>query len=125
MELPPSPSPAPYQRSISLTLACALAFLSALQCFAFAYGPDFRHLGETLGAPWLPTFILVSSLLAMPLLVALWWRMRRWALWGFLALTAMQSVTFASLGGWRVAILVLVLPALVAAAGAWNWPQLR
>jgi hypothetical protein len=119
----PKPSPAPYQRSLSLTLVCAVAFLAAVQGFAFAYGPDYRKLGTSLGAPWLPTFILVSSLFAIAFLVALWWRMRRWALFGFLAVSAAQSLVFARLGGWELTM--LVLPAVVAGAGAWNWARLR
>jgi len=118
-----TPSPAPYQRSLSLTLACAVAFLAAVQAFAFAYGPDYRKLGASFGAPWLPTFILVSAPLAMGFLVALWWRMRRWALFGFLAVCAAQSLVFAYLGHWQLTM--LLLPALVAGAGAWNWGRLR
>ena len=116
-------SPAPARRSLSLTLACALAFLVALQAFAFSFGPDYRRLGASLGAPWLPRFIFASSLIAIGFLVALWWRMRRWALWGFLAVSAAQSLAFAHLGQWRLTM--LVLPALVGGAAAWNWARLR
>jgi hypothetical protein len=119
---PPTP-PTPYRRSISLTLVCAFAFLVALQAFAFAYSPDYRKLGASLAAPWLPRFILVSSAAAMLFLVVLWWRMRRWAVWGFLAVAATQSAAFLHLGQWRLTM--LVLPALVAGAAAWNWARLR
>jgi len=122
MDFPPPPSAAP-SRSISLTLACALAFLAAVQAFAFAYGPDYRKLGASLGAPWLPSYILTSSLLTIFLLVALWWRMRRWAVWGYLAVCASQSMVLAYLGHWRLTM--LVLPALVGGAAAWNWARLR
>ena len=122
MDSRPSPSPAP-RRSISLTLACAIAFLAAVQAFAFAYGPDYRKLGASLGAPWLPTYILATSLLTIGLLVALWWQMRRWAFWGYLCVCASQSIVLASLGHWRLTM--LVLPALVGAAAAWNWARLR
>ncbi len=122
MDAPPLPSAAP-RRSISLTLACAVAFLAAVQAFAFAYGPDYRKLGASLGAPWLPSYILTSSLLTIFLLVALWWRMRRWAVWGYLAVCASQSMALAYLGHWRLTM--LVLPALVGGAAAWNWSRLR
>jgi hypothetical protein len=111
------------RRSLSLTLACAVAFLCGLQAFAFAFGPDYRNLGGTLGAPWLTRFILVSSLVAMAFLVALWWRMRRWAVWGFLAVAAAQSAVFLHLGQWRLTM--LILPAIIGAAAAWNWARLR
>jgi hypothetical protein len=117
------PSPQPYRRSISLTLVCALAFLVALQAFAFAFGPDYRNLAASLGAPWLTRFILASSLVAIFFLVVLWWRMRRWAVWGFLAVAATQSLAYLQLGQWRLTM--LVLPALVAGAAAWNWSRLR
>jgi hypothetical protein len=123
MDVSSPPSPAPYRRSLSLTLVCAVAFLSALQAFAFSFGPDYRNLGASLGAPWLPRFIFGSSLVAIFFLVTLWWRMRRWAVWGFLAVAAMQSVAFAGLGQWRLTM--LVLPALVGGAAAWNWARLR
>jgi hypothetical protein len=110
-------------RSISLTLACALAFLAALNAFAYAYGPDYRKLAASYGAPWLTGFILSSSFLAIVFLVALWWKLRRWALWGFLAVCASQSVALAFLGHWQLTM--LVLPALIGGAGAWNWPRLR
>jgi hypothetical protein len=119
---PPTPV-APYRRSISLTLVCALAFLAALQAFAFSFGPDYRNLGTSLGAPWLPRFIFASSAVTMVFLVTLWWQMRRWAVWGFLAVAAGQSMAFVHLGQWRLTM--LVLPALVAAAAAWNWARLR
>jgi hypothetical protein len=117
------PPPTPSRRSLSLTVVCAVAFLAAIQAFAFAYGPDYRRLGASLGAPWLPTFILVSSLFSMAFLVVLWWPMRRFAVWGFLAVSAAQSLVFMRLGHWQLTM--LVLPALVAGAGAWNWPRLR
>jgi O-antigen ligase len=123
MDASAPPPPAPYRRSISLTLACALAFLAALQALAFSFGPDYRNLGTSLGAPWLPRFIFASSAVAMFFLVALWWRMRRWALWGFLLVAAAQSITFLQLGQWRLTM--LVLPALVGGAAAWNWARLR
>ena len=118
-----APAPSPYGRSISLTLACALAFLVALQAFAFAFGPDYRKLAASLGAPWLTPFILVSSLVAIFFLVVLWWRMRRWAAWGFLAVCLVQSLVFLSLGHWRLTM--LVLPGVVGGAAAWNWARLR
>lgn len=124
MDNPSPPSPAaPYRRSISLTLACALAFLVALQALAFSFGPDYRKLGASLGAPWLPRYIFATSLVTILFLVTLWWRMRRWAVWGFLGVCLAQSATFLSLGQWRLTM--LVLPALVGAAAAWNWARLR
>ena len=123
MDSPPPPAPQARRRSISLTVACAIAFLAALQGFAFSYGPDYRKLGASVGAAWLPGFILASSLLSVGFLVALWWRMRRWALWGFLAVAAAQSLAWAQFGLWRATM--LVLPALVAGAAAWNWARLR
>jgi hypothetical protein len=123
MDAPPPPAPAPYRRSLSLTLTCALAFLAALQAFAFSFGPDYRNLGASLGAPWLPRFIFASSAAAMFFLVVLWWRMLRLAVWGFLAVAALQSLAFVHLGQWRLTM--LVLPALVGGAAAWNWARLR
>ncbi len=123
MDLPPSPSPKPRRPSISLTLACAVGFLASLQAFAFSFGPDYRKLGASVGAPWLSAFSLASSLPAIFFLVTLWWWMRRWALWGFLAVAAVQSVAWAHLGWWRPTM--LLVPALIAGAAAWNWDRLR
>ncbi len=123
MDPPPSPTPAARRPSVSLTVACAIAFLAALQGFAFSFGPDYRKLGASVGAAWLPAFILGRSLLSVGFVVAVWWRMRRWALWGFLAVAATQSLAWAELGLWRATM--LVLPALVAGAAAWNWARLR
>ena len=119
----PTPAATPYRRSISLTVACTVAFLAALQAFAFAFGPDYRKLGASVGAPWLPGFIFISSFIAIAFLVTLWWRMRQWAVWGFLAVAACQSAAFAHLGLWRLTM--LVLPALIGGAAAWNWSRLR
>jgi len=122
MDRPPS-AVSPRRRSLSLTLACAVSFLAALQGFAFSFGPDYRNLGQSLGARWLPGFVLGSSLLSIVCLVALWWRMRRWAVWGFLAVAAAQSVAWVHLGWWRPTM--LVMPALVGGAAAWSWDRLR
>jgi hypothetical protein len=123
MDSPTSPPPLLGSRSVSLTLACAVAFLFQLQAFAFAYGPDFRRLGASMQAPWLPTFIFVTSFVGAAFAVALWWRMRRWAVWGFLATTATQSLPFMVTG--RLSPTMLVLPTLVGGAAAWNWARLR
>jgi hypothetical protein len=120
---PTSSSPLLGGRSLSLTLACAVAFFFQLQAFAFAFGPDFRRLGASIEAPWLPTFIFVTSLIAIGFLVTLWWRMRRWAVWGFLATTATQSLPFVPSG--KLSPTMLVLPVLVGGAAAWNWARLR
>jgi hypothetical protein len=117
------PQPPFSRRSIALTVVCAVAFLGALQAFAFSYGPDFRKLATSTGAPWLPRFIFASSFATMVFLVALWWRMRRWALWGYLAVVLVQSVIMARLGSWGPTM--LVFPALVGAASAWTWERLR
>jgi len=123
MDAPSPAAPEPYRRSISLTLVCAVAFLAALQAFAFSFGPDYRNLGAALGAPWLPRFIFASSAVAIFFLVMLWWRMLRWAVWAFLSVAAVQSAVFVHLGQWRLTM--LLLPALVAGAAAWNWARLR
>ena len=123
MAVPTSPAPSTRRPSILLTVACAVSFLAALQGFAFSYGPDYRKLGASVGAPWLSAFVLASSLLSLGFLVALWWRMRRWALWGFLVVAAVQGGVWASLGLWKPTM--LVLPALLAGAGVWNWARLR
>jgi hypothetical protein len=123
MDSPPSPPPLLGGRSLSLTLACVVAFFFQLQAFAFAYGPDFRALGASLNAPWLPTFIFVTSFVAVAFVVTLWWRMRRWAVWGFLATTATQSLPFVHSG--KLSPTMLVLPTLVGGAAAWNWARLR
>jgi hypothetical protein len=125
MDSPTSPSPTPLlgRRSLSLTVACAVAFLFQFQAFAFAYGPDFRRLGASLQLPWLPTFIFVTSFVGSAFAVALWWRMRRWAVWGFLATTATQSLPFVYAG--KLSPTMLLLPTLVGGAAAWNWARLR
>src|SRR5271163_7285 len=102
MDAPSPAAPEPYRRSISLTLVCAVAFLAALQAFAFSFGPDYRNLGAALGAPWLPRFIFASSAVAIFFLVMLWWRMLRWAVWAFLSVAAVQSAVFVHLGQWRL-----------------------
>jgi hypothetical protein len=118
-----APQPPLRPRSLALTVACAVAFLAALQAFAFAYGPDFRQLTAATRAPWLPRFIVGSSFVAIVFLVALWWRMRRWALWGYLAVVLVQNVVMARLGSWGPAM--LVFPVVVGAASAWTWDRLR
>ena len=109
-------------RSIALTVACALAALAALQALAFAFRPETRTLAANVGAPWLPTFQLVSASLALISLVVLW-RMRRWGLWAYLAVIAAQSVVLLRIGAWSP--VVLLFPALVTGAAAWTWGRLR
>jgi hypothetical protein len=120
MDLSPPPA---RRRSISLTLACAVAFAAALQAFAYSFAPVYRQIARATGAWWLPGFILGSSLLAIVFLVALWWPMRRWALWGYLAVAAAQNLALALLGRWQTTM--LLLPALIGGAAAWNWGRLR
>ncbi|HXX32664.1 MAG TPA: hypothetical protein VEJ89_18315 [Myxococcaceae bacterium] len=111
------------RRSIALTVACAIAFAGALQAVAFAFSPLYRELGASAGAGWLPAFIFASSLLAIAFLVILWWRMRRAPLLGYLGVIAAQNAVMAWLGRWSA--LMLLFPALVTAAAAWTWKDLR
>lgn len=109
-------------RSIAITVACAFAGLVSLQALAAAYRPENRALAAKVGAPWLPTFQLVSAAAALVFLVALW-RLRRWGLWGYLAVVAAQSLVLLRIGVWSP--VVLLFPALVAGAAAWSWDRLR
>ena len=116
-----TPQPLP-RRSISLTVACAFAGVAALQALAFAYSPPIRDVAAKAGAPWVPTFLLVTAFLALAFLVVLW-TMRRWGLWGYLAVIGVQFAAFVSIGTWNP--LLLVCPVLVGGAAAWNWGRLR
>ena len=116
-----APQPRP-GRSILLTVACAFAGLAALQALAFAYAPPIREVAAKAGAPWVPSFLLVTAFLALVFLVVLW-TMRRWGLWGYLAVIGVQFAAFLTLGTWNP--LLLVCPVLVAAAAAWSWDRLR
>jgi hypothetical protein len=118
-----APSPAFRRRSMALTIACAVAFLGSLQALSYSFSPVYRMLGATRGAPWLPAFVFTGSLASIGFLVALWWRMRRWALWGYLAVALVQSLVWVKLGSWGPTM--LIFPGLVVAAATWCWSQLR
>jgi hypothetical protein len=109
-------------RSIFLTVACAFAGVAALQALAFAYSAPIRDVAARAGAPWVPLFLLVTAFLALVFLVVLW-TMRRWGLWGYLAVIGVQTAAFLSIGSWNP--LLLVCPVLIAGAAAWNWERLR
>ena len=109
-------------RSISLTVACAFAGLAALQALAFSFSPPVRAMAAEVHAPWLPGFVLGTALLALVFLVVLW-TMRRWGLWGYLAVITAQNVVWLSIGRWSP--LFVLFPIGVCAAAAWNRDRLR
>jgi hypothetical protein len=112
----------PAPRSLAVTVACAFAGLSALQAMAYAYAPAVRSAAAAAHAPWLPTFVFTTAFLAMVFLVALW-RLRRWGLWGYLAVIVSQTVALLVVGNWSP--VVLLFPFLVGAASVWSWDRLR
>ena len=116
-----APQPSSRQ-SISLTVACAIAGVVALQALSFAFAPPIREAAAKAGAPWVPAFTLVTAFLALVFLVVLW-TMRRWGLWGYLAVIAVQIAAYLSAGLWSVR--TLLPPLLVVGAAAWNWRRLR
>jgi hypothetical protein len=118
-----APSPPLRRRSIVLTIACAVAFAGALQALAFSFSPIYRKLGAATGASWLPAFVFSSALVSIGFLVTLWWRMRRWALWGYLTVALVQSLVWGVLANWGPTM--LLYPGMVVAAAVWCWPQLR
>jgi hypothetical protein len=114
------PAPAKRPVSIFLTVACAFAGAVDLQLAARAYSPEFRQ--ALAGHPWANTAVLALALFQVGSLVLLW-RGRKAGLFGFLALAAAYNVLMAAIGAW--AARYLLIPALVAAAGAWTWDRLR
>ena len=109
-------------RSIAITVACAFAGLSAIQAVSIAYGPQVRSTAAQARAPWMPTFLLATAVLALVFLVALW-RLRRWGFYGYVATIVSQNAAWLSIGLWHPR--VIVMPLLVVGATVWAWDRLR
>ena len=113
-------APAPRPVSIFLTVACAFAGLADLQGFAFAFSRQNRE--AFAATPWVNGVVAAIAVLQIACLILLW-RGRRAGLLGFLGLAAIHTAVLLVVGAW--ALCTLLPPALVAAAGAWNWDRLR
>lgn len=106
--------------SIVLTVACAFAGLIDLQLLAYAFSREFR---QALAAhPWGNAVLAAIAILQLVALVTLW-RGRKAGLFGFVALAAIHNLVLVVVSRWGLC--ALVPPAVVAAAGAWNWERLR
>jgi hypothetical protein len=93
------------KRPIAVTVICIISWIGS----AFAVPLLFSDTARAI-APWYPPFLGVSALIGIVCTIGLW-MMRKWGVYAYIALAAINQVILAMTGLWNP--LALLIPAIV------------
>jgi hypothetical protein len=95
----------PHTRPIAITIACILGVIIAAVTLPLAFSSLARGI-----APWYPAWLGVISVVGLVCMVGLW-MMRRWAVYVFTAVTALNQAILIAKNAWNP--LSVVVPAII------------
>ena len=102
----------PGTRPTSITVVCILGFLGAAVTVPLLFAPTTRAL-----AAWYPPYLGATAVVGFACMIGLW-KMKRWAVMVYVAMTLANQVILLATGLWNP--LALIVPAIVAAIGIMN-----
>jgi hypothetical protein len=108
-------TPAP--RPTAITVICVLGFLGALILIPAVFSDITRHIGA-----WYPPYLAFSAVVGFICMVGLW-KMRRWAVFGYIAFCAINQIVLLAMGVWS--IFALILPTIVIAISFSNISRMK
>lgn len=97
------------KRPIAITIMCVLGFVGA----ALSVPLIFSSAAQSIGA-WYPPYLAFSSVVGLACMVGLW-LMRKWAVFAYAGLFAINQVVLMAMGVWNVFALVIPLIVVVIA----------
>lgn len=95
------------KRPVIITVICIVGFIGA----AFAIPLVFSPVASSIGA-WYPPYLAFTSIVGLTCLIGLW-KMKKWGIIGYSALTAVNQLVLLAMGVWS--ILALLIPGIVIA----------
>jgi hypothetical protein len=93
------------KRPISITVICVIGFIGALITVPLIFSPIAQQIGS-----WYPPFLGFSAVIGLVYMVGLW-MMKKWAVYIYTGLVALNQIVLLAMGVWNV--LALVIPAVV------------
>lgn len=93
------------KRPIAITIICVVGFIGAALAIPLIFSPTARGIGA-----WYPPYLAFCSVVGLACMVGLW-LMRKWAVFLYTGLTAVNQVVLLAMGVWNP--LALALPLIV------------
>jgi len=108
---PPSVEPveAASARPTAITVVCVIGFIGALLAVPLVFTDIARKTG-----PWYPPYLAFGALVGFVCMVGLW-KMRKWAVFTYTGLAALNQIVLLTMGLWN--IFSLLIPGIVIAIG--------
>lgn len=97
------------KRPIAITIICVVGFIGAVLAIPLVFTPTARGIG-----PWYPPFLALCSAAGLACMAGLW-LMKRWAVFLYTGMTAVNQVILVAMGLWQPIALVLPLIVIVLA----------
>ena len=97
------------KRPVAITIICVLGFIGA----AITVPIIFSSIASSIGA-WYPPYLAVSAVVGLACMVGLW-MMKKWAVFTYTGLLALNQVVMMAMGIWNVFALVIPLIVVVIA----------
>ena len=111
MTMPSSPTEKA-KRPIAITIICVLGFIGAALAVPLIFSATARSIGA-----WYPPYLALCSVIGLACMVGLW-LMKKWAVFLYTGMTAVNQVVLLAMGVWNP--LALALPLIVAVVAFMN-----
>jgi len=108
----PSPPAEKAKRPIAITVICVIGFIGAALAVPLVFSATARGIGA-----WYPPYLALCSVVGFACMVGLW-MMRKWAVFLYTGMTAVNQVILLAMGVWNP--LALVLPLIVVVVSFMN-----
>ena len=106
---PDSPPPLPSGRPVAITVICIIGFIGAVLTIPIVFTDVARQIGA-----WYPPCLAFAAVVGGICMFGLW-KMRRWAVFTYTALCAINQIVLLLMGQWNV--LAILLPSVVIVIG--------
>lgn len=93
------------KRPAPIAVMCIVGFIASLLGLPFV----FSDLGWGVGA-WYPPYVAITTLIGFACFFGMW-MMKKWGMYGYVGLTAVNQIVFLISGNWN--LMVLAVPAIV------------
>ena len=97
----------PAARPVAITVICILGFIGAALAIPLIFSEAARGIG-----PWYPPYLGFTTVVGLICMIGLW-KMKKWAVFLYTAIVAVNQVILFSMGLWNP--FALILPAIVIA----------
>jgi len=93
------------KRPASITVICVVGFVGALVAVSLIFSPAAQKVGS-----WYPPYLAISALLGLTCTIGLW-LMKKWAVYTYIGVVALNQIVILVMGVWNV--MALLIPAVV------------